>query len=65
MLVLGRRPNQTVKIGDNIVITICKVHGRQVSLGIQAPPEVPVVRGELEGQGLPRRDRPSPQDLTN
>lgn len=48
MLVLSRKQNQTIMIDDRITITVLKIRGNTVRLGIDAPPEVPVRRGELE-----------------
>ena len=47
MLVLTRKSNQQIQIGENIVITVLQVKGNSVRLGIEAPREVRVVRGEL------------------
>ncbi len=47
MLVLTRRKNQTVVVGHDIVITVLEVKGDQIRLGIAAPRDVPVYRGEL------------------
>lgn len=47
MLVLGRKTNQSVMIGDEIVITILAVDGDQVKIGIQAPAQVTILRQEL------------------
>jgi carbon storage regulator CsrA len=48
MLVLSRRLNETIVLpGLNITIQVAAVRGGVVRLGIQAPPQVPVVRGEL------------------
>jgi carbon storage regulator CsrA len=47
MLVLTRKPSEQVRIGDNIVITILKTKGKAVKIGIEAPAEVAVLRGEL------------------
>ncbi|MFK7767016.1 MAG: carbon storage regulator [Mariniblastus sp.] len=47
MLVLSRKLKQEIIIGDNIKITVLKVKGNTVRLGIEAPREVHVVRGEL------------------
>jgi carbon storage regulator CsrA len=48
MLVLTRKANQQIQIGENVVITVLAVKGNSVRLGIEAPREVRVVRGELE-----------------
>lgn len=47
MLVLGRKINQSVMIGDDIIITILAVDGDQVKIGIQAPSHVTILRQEL------------------
>lgn len=47
MLVLTRKTEQKIRIGNNIVITVLKIQGEQVSLGIEAPKELQIVREEL------------------
>lgn len=47
MLVLSRKPNQDIHIGNNIVIKVVRVNGNRVTLGIQAPDHVTIKRGEL------------------
>ena len=47
MLVLSRQRDESIIIGDNIVITIVDIRGDKVRLGIQAPSEVPVHRQEV------------------
>ena len=47
MLVLTRRPNQSIMIGDDIVVTVLEVKGDQIRLGITAPRDVQVYREEL------------------
>jgi len=47
MLVLSRKPNQSIVIGDNIVVKIIEVSGRIVRLGIEAPFDVVVHREEI------------------
>ena len=47
MLVLSRKKNQTIKIGDNIVIKIVELKGGTVRVGIDAPDDVGILRGEL------------------
>jgi carbon storage regulator len=48
MLVLSRRESERIKLGDSIVVTVVKVAGDRVRLGIEAPADVLVLRGELE-----------------
>jgi carbon storage regulator len=48
VLVLSRRESQRIRLGDSIVITVVRVAGDRVRLGIEAPPEVLVLREELE-----------------
>ena len=47
MLVLSRQRDQSIIIGDNIVITVVDVRGDKVRLGIDAPTEIPVHRREV------------------
>lgn len=47
MLVLSRKLQQQIKIGDQITVTILRVKGNTVRIGVEAPREVRVVRGEL------------------
>jgi carbon storage regulator len=48
MLVLSRRQSERIRLGDSIVITIVRVAGDKVRLGIEAPSDVVVLRDELE-----------------
>lgn len=54
LLVLTRKPGQTLFIGDNIEVKVLEVNGNQVRLGMTAPDEVHILREEL-------RERPVPQ----
>ncbi len=47
MLVLSRKKDEQIVIGDGIIITIVEIRGDKVRLGITAPPEVPVHRREV------------------
>lgn len=51
MLVLTRKQQQQIKIGDGITVTILRVKGNTVRVGIEAPRDVRVVRGELPPEG--------------
>lgn len=57
MLVLTRKPDEQIRIGDDIVITIVRVKGNTIRVGIEAPKGVRVIRGELEGK--PKESAPS------
>ncbi|MCE9606774.1 MAG: carbon storage regulator [Planctomycetia bacterium] len=48
MLVLSRKQGEQIRIGDNIVITVQRLSGNRVSLGIEAPSDCKIMRGELE-----------------
>ena len=47
MLVLTRKPGERLMIGDNIVLTVVEVKGDNIRIGIDAPREVKVYRGEI------------------
>lgn len=47
MLVLSRQRDESIIIGDNIVITVVDIRGDKVRLGIDAPTEIPVHRQEI------------------
>lgn len=55
MLVLSRKENERIRLGDSIVVTVVRLSGDKVRLGIEAPAEIAVVRDELDP--LPARDR--------
>jgi len=48
MLVLSRRESERIRLGDSIVVTVVKVTGDRVRLGIEAPADVLVLRGKLQ-----------------
>lgn len=48
MLVLSRRERERIKLGDSIVVTVVRVSGDRVRLGIEAPADMLVLRDELE-----------------
>jgi carbon storage regulator len=57
MLVLSRKERERVRLGDSIVLTIVRVSGDRVRLGIEAPHDMLVLRDELE----PFKDTPASQ----
>ncbi|MDR3207346.1 MAG: carbon storage regulator CsrA [Oscillospiraceae bacterium] len=57
MLVLTRKVNQSICLGENIKVTVLSVEGDRVSLGVEAPREVRVFRTELlEGTKVVNRE---------
>jgi carbon storage regulator len=50
MLILTRRPNQAVMIGNEVTVTILEIDGQRVRLGIAAPGDIPILRDELVGR---------------
>lgn len=48
MLVLSRKLNEKIRLGDEITVTVLRVSGNTIRLGIDAPRDVRVLRGELE-----------------
>ena len=62
MLVLTRRTNQSIMIGDDVELTVLGVSGEKVRLGITAPDDVAIFRKEVylrieaEGGPIERRD---------
>ena len=48
MLVLSRKEGEQLVIGQNIVLTVNRISGNRVAIGIEAPRDVRIVRGELE-----------------
>ena len=47
MLVLTRKPQQKLQIGENITVNVIRVRGNTVQLGIEAPRDIRVMRSEL------------------
>ena len=63
MLILSRRPNESLRIGNNVVITIVGFSGNQIRLGISAPPNVVIDREEVHlrkiAESIPTLSPPS------
>ena len=51
MLVLTRRPGETVHINSDIIVTVLEVSGKRIRIGIDAPTAVPIARGKLLWSG--------------
>ena len=51
MLVLTRKSQDSIRIGDNIKVTILRIKGNTVRIGVEAPESVRIVRGELPDFG--------------
>lgn len=60
MLVLSRQRDESIIIGDNIVVTIVDIRGDKVRLGIDAPTEIPVHRQEVY-EAIQRENRRASQ----
>ena len=48
MLVVSRKENERIRVGESIVVTVVRLGGDKVRLGIEAPSDVLVLRDELE-----------------
>lgn len=60
MLVLGRRPDESILIGQTIRVTVLSVKGNQVRLGIEAPETLDIARAEILEDGA-EEDDPCPR----
>ena len=56
MLLLTRKVDQAIFVGDSIVITVCQIDGNQVKIGIDAPHEISILREELLLESQDKRD---------
>jgi carbon storage regulator CsrA len=52
MLVLTRKPQEQIRLGNNVTITVVRIQGNTVRLGIEAPHDVRVIRGEIADEQL-------------
>jgi carbon storage regulator len=60
MLVLSRKENEELVIGDKIVVRIIRIAGGRVQLGIEAPSEVSIRRAEIAPLSIDRDDYEAP-----
>jgi carbon storage regulator len=56
MLIITRKLDETILIGEHISIKILEIRGKQVRLGIEAPDDILVLRGEVEPR---QQDKPA------
>ncbi len=63
MLVLTRKINESLLIGDEVVITVVDVQGAKVRLGIEAPKEISIARSEIVRKALPVQDISQPDTV--
>ncbi|MEQ9411320.1 MAG: carbon storage regulator [Fuerstiella sp.] len=65
MLVLTRKPAETIRIGDDIVIKVIKTSRGTVKIGIDAPEDIRVIRGELLENAAPQHPEPVVSQLAD
>ena len=63
MLVLSRQRDESIMIGDKVVVTIVDIRGDKVRLGIESPGRIPVHRQEVY-EAIRRENRPGGRDRT-
>ena len=56
MLILSRRESECIHLGDDIIVTIVRLNGDKVRIGVQAPSHIRILRNELE----PKWQEPTP-----
>ena len=52
MLVLSRKERERIRLGDSIVLTVVRISGDRVRLGIEAPADLLVIREELDVEDI-------------
>jgi carbon storage regulator len=62
MLVLTRKPGQSIMIGDSVEIQVLSVAGEKVRLGVTAPREVSIFRNEVYERISDERAEPAPDE---
>jgi carbon storage regulator CsrA len=56
MLVLTRKQDEVIRIGERILVTVVRTRQGSVRIGIDAPPEMEILRGELDDFLMPSRE---------
>ncbi|HEV3146923.1 MAG TPA: carbon storage regulator [Gemmataceae bacterium] len=62
MLVLSRKPGESIQIGDGITVKVLRVRGERVWVGIEADPDISIQRGELHEVRMMIRDQENDQE---
>ncbi|QDV49639.1 carbon storage regulator [Gimesia fumaroli] len=57
MLVLTRKKNESIRIADDIILTVVRIRGGKVKLGIECPRKVPIRRSEVPLESLCEADQ--------
>jgi carbon storage regulator len=65
MLILTRRVGERITIGDDVFLTILEIRGRQVRVGIEAPPHTMIHREEIYTRIQEENRRASEMDMTD
>jgi carbon storage regulator len=52
MLVLSRKQNERIRVGESVVVTVVRVNGDKVRIGIEAPSTMKVLRDELDVEAV-------------
>lgn len=63
MLVLSRKQNERIRVGESVVVTVVRVNGDKVRIGIEAPAEMRVLRDELEVDAVGEVQQDSSDEL--
>lgn len=65
MLVLSRKESEKIMLGDSIVLTIVRVSGDRVRLGIEAPSDMLILRKELDPAELDQSDPSNQRNISD
>lgn len=63
MLVISRKANETIRIGEDVTVEIRRIAGNRVTVAIKAPRDVRILRGELEVAATEFEDAAAPESV--